>query len=104
MNMTDEPIIITNIERSGNGALVSMEVGREDIPEDQVTFNIQIDDDYYEEITEGAVDVETFAELAMQYMMRHADKTDFPHDFDLETIAVAYDDFDTVMREQIAKQ
>ena len=102
--MLDEPIIVTNIERSGNGALVSMEVGREDVPEDQVTFNIQIDDDYYEEITEGAVDVETFAELAMQYMLRHADKTDFPQDFDLESISTAYDDFDSVMREQIDLQ
>lgn len=102
--MSDEPIIITNIERSGNGALVSMEVGREDIPEDQVTINIQIDDDFYEEITEGAVDVETFAELAMQYLMRHGDKTDFPQDFDLESMSVAYDDFDAVIREQIAQQ
>lgn len=102
--MIDEPIIVTNIERSGTGALVSMEVGREDIPEDQVTFNIQIDDDYYEEITEGAVDVETFAELAMQYMLRHGDKTDFPQDFDLESLAVQYDDFDAVMRQQIELQ
>ncbi len=102
--MIDEPIFISTIERSGSGALVSMEVGREDIPEDQMTFNIQIDDDYYEEITEGAVDVETFAELAMQYLLRHGDKSDFPTDFDLESISAAYDDFDGVMREWIAAQ
>jgi hypothetical protein len=101
--MFDEPIIITSIERSGSGALVSMEVGREDIPEDQMTFNIQIDDDYYEEITEGAVDVETFAELAMGYMLQHADKTDFAQNFDLESIAAQYDDFDSVLRQKIAE-
>lgn len=101
--MIDEPIIVTTIERSGSGALVTLEVGREDIPEDQMTFNIQIDDDYYEEITEGAVDVETFAELAMQYMLQHGDKSDFATDFDLETLAAAYDDFNATIRQWIAE-
>ena len=95
-------MFVTTIERSGSGALVTIEVGREDIPEDQMTFNIQIDDDFYEEITEGAVDVETFAELAMRYLLEHGDKSDFATDFDLDSISAAYDNFDSVMRERIA--
>lgn len=88
---------IESMSRDASGWTFIVEVGESD--QDYTSHTVRLDDDYYQELTDGQVDPEVVIEQAFAYLLEREEKESIAPSFDLDIIGKYFPGFELDLKQ-----
>jgi len=92
-----DPINIVGQENIESGWRFVVDVGREDLEDDVITFNVAVDEDYYDHLVAGQNDVspEELVQKTFEFLLNREPKESILRNFDLDVVGNYFDDYES---------
>lgn len=100
-----DPVNIVDQERIESGWKFVVDVGREDLEDDVITFNVAVDEDYYDYLVAGLNDVspEKLVEKTFEFLLSREPKESILRNFDLDVVGNYFDDYESEIVKLLSK-